>query len=355
MQSSAINVSIIKKTEESAVEVRALIPIESVNRFRAKAIKEFANEVSIDGFRKGNVPEKILVPHVGEAAVMERVASIAVQDELPIILARERILAIETPKVTITKLASGNPIEFTALITIMPEVTLPDYKTIAKKHNATKEYSSISDDEVVEMQKYLRREHAKIERIEKGVDPAVAYEESQKIEEKDLPPLDDVFSKQLGAESADALTERMRENMLKDKERRATEKTRLATIEEIIEKTTLPLPAILIEHELDGMLGRMAQDIEHVGSTLEAYLKEAGKTPGDLRKEWQDAAVKRAKMQVIVREIAAQENIKPDEEDIAHELEHLKTHHKDVPDADLRMHIESALLPDAVFCFLESQ
>lgn len=355
MQSSAVNVSITKKSEESAVEVRAEVPIERVAHFRAKAVKELANEVSIDGFRKGNVPEKILIPHIGEVAVMERAASIAVQDELPIILAREKILAIETPKVTITKLAAGNPLCFTALVTIMPEVILPDYRTIAKKHNVTKEPTSVSDDEVADMQKYLRRERAKIERIEKGAEPAIAHEESQKLEEKDLPPLDDVFAKQLGAESAANLTERMRENILKDKERRAAEKMRLATIEEIIEKTTLPLPAILIEHELDGMLGRMAQDIEHAGSTLEAYLKEASKTPGELRKEWRDAAVKRAKMQVIVREIAAQENIKPDEKDIARELEHLKTHHKDVPDADLRMHVESALLPDAVFRFLESQ
>lgn len=337
------------------MEICAEVPVERVAHYCAKAVKELAGEVSIDGFRKGNVPEQILIKHIGEATLMERTASIAVEDELPIILAREKVIAIETPKVTITKLARGNPIAFTATVTVMPEVTLPDYKAIAKKHNATKETASVSDDEFADMIRYLRRERAKIERMEKGAEPQAAHEESQKLEEKDLPELDDEFAKTLGAEHAENLKKRMRENMQKDKERRSVEKVRIATIEEIIEKTTLHLPGILVEHELDRMMDRLAHDIENADSTLDAYLKSVGKSKEDFRKEWRTAAEKRAKMHVVTHEIATKENIKPEEENIVHELEHLKAHHKDVPEADLRAHIESALLPDAVFRWLELQ
>ncbi len=351
----AANIVIEKKPAESAVEVRAEIPADAFPRYRAKALKELNDEVSLDGFRKGNIPEAILVQKLGEAAIMERVAGVAVSEELPLILAAEKIVAIETPRVTITKLAPNNPIAFTALVTVMPDIALPDYVALAKKHAASFEMPSVSDDELADMTRFLKRERARIDRIEIGMEPETAYEETQKLEEKDLPMLDDAFAQSLGAADAADLATRMRENMQKDKERKAREKTRMQIIEAILEKTPMKLPNILIEHELDRMLERMAHDIEHSGSTLEAYLKQSGKQLDELRKEWRESAEKRARVQIIVHEIAAKENITPEEEAIVHELEHLKSHHPDVSEQNLRMHIISSLLPDAVFKWLEGQ
>ena len=186
---------ITKKPSESAIEVKVEIPLERVMRYRAKALREIGQEISIDGFRKGGAPESILLNHVSEAAVMERTASIAVSTELPEILAKEAVLAIDTPNVMITKLAPGNPIAFTATVSVMPEVSLPDYVAIAKKENAKKETPHVSDEELTDMERFLRRERARIERVEKGVEPSVAHEEAQELEEKDLPALDDDFAK----------------------------------------------------------------------------------------------------------------------------------------------------------------
>ncbi|MBI4068427.1 hypothetical protein HY413_03415 [Candidatus Kaiserbacteria bacterium] len=347
--------TITKKPDESSVEVRAEIAADRVAKYRNKALREINSEVTINGFRKGSVPENILVQRLGEAAIMEHTASIAISDELPEILAQEKIIAIETPKVTITKLAAGNPIGFTALVTVMPEVTLPDYITIAKKHAASLEKPAVSDEEVVDMTRFLRRERARIESVEKGAEPDVAYEEAQKLEENALPPLDDTFAQSLGATNAAELVTRMRENMLADKNRKAQEKMRLAIIEGVLEKTSLKLPAVLIEHELDRMFDRLAHDIEQAGSTIKAYLKSTGKTPEALRTEWREPAEKRAKVQVIVHEIAAKEKIKADPAVVSHEVEHMKSHHRDVDEQTLRMHVESALLPDAVFSWLEGQ
>lgn len=355
MTKNSVNVAVEKKPNDSAVEVRAEIPIEAVGRYRAKAFKEFGEEITIDGFRKGNIPENILRERVGEATVMERTASIAISDELPLILAEEKIVAIETPKVTITKLAAGNPIAFTATVTIMPEITLPDYVAIAKKHAASYMRPEVSDDEVADMTRFLRRERARIEAVEKGAEPDKAYDDAQKLEEIALPPLDDAFAQSLGAADAADLTERMRGNMRADKERKAHEKIRLAIIEDILTKTPVTLPAILIEHELDRMLERLAHDIEHAGSTIEAYLQETGKTVEDMRKEWRGPAEKRAHMHIILHEIAAKEGIKPPADMVAHEVEHMKSHHPEVDEQTLRMHVESALLPDAVFRWLEEQ
>lgn len=360
MSPKAAHVTVTKKPEDSTVEITAEIPIEGVTQYRAKAVKEIAQEVSIDGFRKGGAPESVLISRVGEAAILERTASIAIADELPLILAKEKIGAIERPNVTVTKLASGNPIAFKATVTVLPDVTLPDYRTIGKKHAKTATSESVSDDELTDMTRFLRRERARIERVEAGLEPQAAHEEAQKLEEKDLPPLDEEFAKALGAESVESLTTRMRENMLADKKKRAQEKVRIALIEEIIDKSKLSLPAILIEHELDTMMNRLAHDIQHAGSTLDAYMKNAGKTAGDFRKEWRASAEKRAKMHIVVNEIALKESLKPAAEDVTHEIANIKHHQKeshgqDVDEIDLRMRVEQALLPETVFRFLESQ
>ena len=347
--------TITKKPDDSAVEVQAEITVERVAKYRTKALKELGNEVALDGFRKGNVPETILVQRIGESAIMERTASIAISDELPEILAQEKIIAIETPKVTITKLAPGNPIAFTALVTVMPEVTLPDYRAIAKKHATSLEQPTVSDAEVANMTQFLRRERARIESIEKGTEPEAAYEEAQKLERDALPEIDDAFAQSLGAKDATDLAVRMRENMLTDKNRKAQEKVRLAIIEGILGETSLKLPNVLIEHEIDRMFDRLAHDIEHAGSTVEAYLQSTKKTPEELRKEWREPAEKRAKVQVIVHEIAAKEKIKADPAAVSQEFEHMKSHHPNVDEQTLRMHIESSMLPDAVFSWLEEQ
>jgi len=349
------HVSITKKPEESAIEVRAEIPVERVARYRAKALKELGNEVTIAGFRKGSIPEQVLIKQVGEAGVMERTASFAIAEELPIVLAKESIVAIETPRVSVTKLAAGNPIAFTALVTVMPEVKLPDYTTIARKENAKKEKVSVSDDEVSEVTVFLRRERAKIERIEKGVEPNTAHEEAQKLPPEELPAIDDVFAQSLGAKDSADLSTRMRENMEADKERRATEKTRLGIMDGIIEKVSIVVPAVLVERELDRMMEQLTEDIRQGGSTFDSYLKSVKKSVEDMRKEWRPLAEKHVKMRLILREIAIKESIVPDEARVAHELEHLKEHHPDVPEADLRLHIESALLPESVFSWIEKQ
>ena len=68
-----------------------------------------------------------------------------------------------------------------------------------------------------------------------------------------------------------------------------------------------------------------------------------------------EPAEKRANVQVIVHEIAAKENIKADPAAVSHEVEHMKSHHPTVDEQTLCMHIESSLLPDTVFSWLEEQ
>lgn len=120
------------------MEIEGEVLAERVRSFEGEALRHLGQDVEMPGFRKGHVPPKILRSRLGEMTVWTEAAEHALRAEYPEILkaALEKAKAAEpisAPEVTITKLAPGNPLGFRMKIALMPEVTLPDYKKIAKK------------------------------------------------------------------------------------------------------------------------------------------------------------------------------------------------------------------------------
>ena len=59
-------------------------------------------------------------------------------------------------------------------------------------------------------------------------------------------------------------------------------------------------------------------------------------------------------MNLILPKIAQAENIKPDAEKIEEEVKHIKEHHKEADENNLRIYVASILVNQKVFEFLES-
>jgi len=355
MSHNCLNVSISKNNEKSEVEIKAEIPVDKIAIYREKAIKELGMQVKIDGFRPGKIPEDVLLKHVGEASVLEKTANIALSEELPLLLATEKIPAISAPAVNITKLAPNNPIAFTAKITVLPEVSLPDYKKIASEKNAKKEEINVTDEEVGETMTHLRRERAKIEKIEIGMEPTKAAEEAQKMDALSLPGIDDAFVQSLGYKDSDDFKIKLKENIKTEKEMQEKEKRRIATMEAIIEKSTIPTPDILVSHELDKMEAQMDSDLSRSGTNFTDYLNQANKTREEVRGSWKEAGEKRAKMQLVLAEIAKKENIVADKKIVDSYVEHAKKHHPDANEMNIRSYYEQSVRNEAVLNWLAEQ
>jgi F0F1-type ATP synthase alpha subunit len=87
------------------------------------------------------------------------------------------------------------------------------YVSIADKKPAV-----VSDDEHAETLTHFRRERARVEKLEAGVDPKEAAEASKTLAAADLPTLDDAFVKPFGYESVAAFETAVRENLQHEKE-----------------------------------------------------------------------------------------------------------------------------------------
>ncbi|MFH1979015.1 MAG: trigger factor family protein, partial [Patescibacteria group bacterium] len=124
----------IKQLPKSEVEIIGEISAERFSKFWPKAIKNLSEGVSMHGFRKGNIPEKVLVDKVGESAVLEKAAEMALQDVYSEILMKKKIEAIGTPKATVTKIAKNNPLGFKFQTAVLPTIQLPeDYRELAAR------------------------------------------------------------------------------------------------------------------------------------------------------------------------------------------------------------------------------
>src|SRR3989344_3624923 len=117
---------------ERELEIIGAITAEKMSLMREKALAKLKESAEIDGFRKGNAPESMIVRKVGEMRLLEEAAEIALSEEYPNILEEHNIDAIGRPEINITKIGLGNPLEFKIKTALMPEVKLTDYKKVAK-------------------------------------------------------------------------------------------------------------------------------------------------------------------------------------------------------------------------------
>ena len=110
----------------------------------------------------------------------------------------------------------------------------------------------------------------------------------------------------------------------------------------------------MIESELHRTEAQFSADIERMGIKIDDYLKHAGKSMEDIRKEWRPHAEKKAKLQLILNAIAVAENVKPDKKEVEEEVDHILEHYKDADREHAAVYAETVLTNEKVFQFLES-
>ena len=343
----------INKSGKSQVEILASISVEVLISYRAKALKGINESVTIDGFRKGMVPENILVAKVGPMAVLEEMAELAISKAYFDIIIDNKIDAIGKPATQITKLAENNPLEFKITTAVMPEMKLPDYKKIAEKESAksSPDELKVTDKDIEETILRVRKSHASHE----GHDhEKMSPEEHEKAIMANLPELTDDFVKTLGDfKDVPDFKAKLSAMIGEQKINEAKDKRRIRIADAIAEATKVELPDIMVESELHRTEAQFSADIERMGVKLDDYLKHAKKNIEDLRKEWRPYAEKKAKLQLILNAISSAENIKPEPAEIEEEVDHILEHYKDADRESAQTYAETVLTNEKVFQWLE--
>lgn len=341
----------VEKLKNSEIAITGSIPFELLEEHRKEAMKKMGAGIKVDGFREGKVPENILVEKLGEMRILNEMAELALQSAYPQMMEDNKIDAIGAPQVAITKLAPNNPLEFKITIVVMPDITLPDYKKIAKKEMVKKEEEiKVTDEEVKKTIEQLQQQQKQQLAMDKG-------EGIKSGDEKEnLPEVNDEFVKKIGdfKDVADFKI-KLKENVLKEKTRKAKEKKRLAILDAIAKDTKMDIPEILVEAELRKMIAQMKDDIGKMGLQFDKYLEHIKKTEDDLRKEWRTDAENRVRTQMVLNKLSLVEKINPNEDEVKKNTDTIVEQFKDAKRENVEIYVKMMVTNEEVFKFLEAQ
>jgi trigger factor len=352
-----------KDLPKSLVEFTISIPTDVFESYHDKAFRGVQQAVEVDGFRKGSAPENLVVKKYGEMVILEEMANLALRDAYVKAVDEHKINPIADPQVTITKIAKGNPLELTITVPVLPEVTLPMYKDLAKEAMKDGETIEVTEKDINDVVEELRKgranrhahEHVHGEDCDHDHVEEEVKEGTESKEEVTLPEVNDEFAQGFGEEfkTVDDLKKKIGDNLKLEKEQKLREKRRTAIMEKLVAETKAELPEVVVEGELTNMMHQMKSDITRFGGTWEDYLAHAKKTEDEIKAEWKDDAHKRALSQILLHKIAQAEKLTATEEEVEVELVRLLATVQDADEERAKAYLYQALTNDKVLRFLE--
>jgi trigger factor len=115
----------------------------------------------------------------------------------------------------------------------------------------------------------------------------------------------------------------------------------------------MAVPSILVNSELDKLVDQFKGDLAQYGMKPEDYLASIKKTEEDLRNEWKPEAEKRAKMNIVLAEIAITEKLEPNAEEVEMQSAQLVQMYADLDPLRAKAYVHHMLTNEEVFKFLE--
>jgi FKBP-type peptidyl-prolyl cis-trans isomerase (trigger factor) len=332
------------------VEFKVVLDEKEFETYHAKGLSTIQTVVEVDGFRKGNAPENLIIEKYGDMIILEEMANIALRDIYMKAIDEHKINPISEPKVSITKLGRNTPLELTITVPVLPEVTIPDYKKVAKEALKDTEKVEVTDKDIQDVLDELRKGRAKYEEHEHTDAP-----HDHKIDESTIPELNDEFAQSFGEnfKTVDDLKSKVSENLKLEKEQKLREKRRAKVMEKLIAESKAELPDVIVESELNVMLSQMKQDVTRYGGTWEDYLAHTKKTEEQLKIDWRIDAEKRAMSQLVLNKIAEAEKLHPTPEDVEVQLVHLMSQVQDADEERAKSYLYQALTNENVLKYLE--
>ena len=144
----------------------------------------------------------------------------------------------------------------------------------------------------------------------------------KRLQEKQLPELDDDFVGEVSEES-DTVEEYREEIRKKLADRKSTEARNAkeeAVIDAIIENAQMEIPEPMIETQQRQMVQEYAQRMQSQGISMEQYMQFTGMTREMLLEQVKPQVLKRIQSRLVLEAVAEAENIEVTEEEVSEEL-----------------------------------
>jgi trigger factor len=369
----------VEELSPTRVKLTIEVPFEELKSSLDKAYREVARQVRVPGFRPGRVPPRIIDQRFGRGLVLEQAVNDAVPQLYGQALQENEVFALGQPEVEITKLDDGKELAFTAEVDIRPKFELPDLSELAVSVDtavvtpdeveeyigglrerfaslkgvgrpvADGDYTSIDlsaavdgepvEDAQVSGYSYQVGSGTLLDGLDEALTGMSAGETAtfsaglvggehageqadvtvtvHSVKVKELPELDDEFAQ--SASEFDTLGELRagtRRQLEAVKRMQQARQARERALDALLDKIDIPLPDNLVRSEADLRRQSLDEQLERAGTTMEDYLQSAGLTEEQFEKDIIDGARRSVKAGFVLDQLAAQENLPIEQEEL---------------------------------------
>ncbi|MCU1690894.1 MAG: tig, partial [Jatrophihabitantaceae bacterium] len=362
--------STVENLGPTRVRIAVELPFEEIQSSLDAAYKSIGQQVKIPGFRPGKIPARVIDQRIGRAAVLEQAVNDALPKAYAEAVRETGVKAIGQPEIELTSLEDRESIAFTAEVDVRPDFEVPAFEALEITVDDAEVTDAQVDEQFESLRERfasLRGVQREIqsgdyvsidlvasvngEEVEGGSANGLSYEvgtgdlveglddaiigksaadsvtfsttlqagpfagsESEvtvtvnSVKEKDLPAPDDDFA-QLASEF-DTVTE-LRDD-LREKLGRANLLTQGAqardkALEALLAAVEIPLPASLIQAEIDWRTHDAGHALDHDEDRLAAELEASGSSREVFDAQVLETAQQSVKSQLVLDEIAEQE------------------------------------------------
>ncbi len=158
----------IKEISETKKEIEVTILAEEMKPYLEKTANDFAANMNIKGFRQGNAPLSIVENTVGKEKLFEEAAKKAIEETYPKIIKENDLFTVASPQVDLVKCAPGNEVVYKAIVYVMPDIKLPDYRGMSKETvSKAKSEIEIDEKEIDGILKRMQESKASLQKTER--------------------------------------------------------------------------------------------------------------------------------------------------------------------------------------------
>lgn len=375
--------STVEQLSPTRVRINVEVPFEELKPDFDRAYKALAGQVRIPGFRPGKAPAKLLEARLGRGAVLEQVVNDALPSRYSEAVTTSEVKVIGQPEIEITKIEDGQELAFTAEVDVRPEITLPDFASIA----VTVDPIAIEDADIEEQLQSLRQRFGTLTTAERAVQDGdfvsidlsatvdgqdvpeasttglshevgsgqliegldetligMSAEESKEftstlvagehagkeavitvkvnsVKERELPEADDEFA-QLASEfdTIDELKDDLRTRVERVKKVEQAGVIRDKVLETLLEQTEVPLPEGAVQAEIDAVLHDAVHGFDHDEAKFAEALEAQGSSREEFDKDTKESAEKSVKTQLLLDAVADAEDTQVGQDELTERI-----------------------------------
>ena len=358
---------------------KVVVPVEDFQTAYTNKLAETSKKIKLPGFRPGNVPVHVVEQKYGQA-IRGETAEDLIQQGVRDVLTENKLKSATTPKIDVEKFEEGKDFSFTVEVETLPEVGKIDFSKVTVEKLTAEATDKEVDDaikrladsrketEVVNEERATKKDDIVVidfngtidgkefrggagkdfylalgsntfipgfedqligKKIGETVQVNVNFPDNYHVKDlagkaavfetklKELRAykevkIDDAFAKQFGQDTLDGLKKMVREELQKEYEGVSKMHLKRAILDALAPLCKFDAPESMTKMEFDSIWKQF--EAAKAQGQLDESEKKAKES--DLKKEYEDIAVRRVKLGLLLAEIANQNNITLTNDDI---------------------------------------